>query len=142
MSFLRIWGSESHVKKLTSDKLAPKTEKCLFVGYPEETKGYYFYNPSENKVFVTSKAIFLEKEFVSKKNCGSKIQLEKVQDPQIPKEDSMEIGSEAQGVVETEPITQEPRRSGRIRHEPERYGFLVTDDPSIVLVDQDEPTSY
>ena len=40
--------------------------------------------------------------------------------------------------METERITQEPRRSGRIRHEPERYGFFVTDDPSIVLVDQDE----
>ena len=44
----------------------------------------------------------------------------------------MEIESESQRVVETEPITEEPRRSGRI---------LMTDDPSIVLVDQDEPTS-
>ena len=110
MSFLRIQGCKSHVKKLTSDKLAPKTDKCLFVGYPKETKGYYFYNPSENKVFVARKVVFLEKEFISKKNSGSKIQLEEVQDPQIPKEDSMEIESESQGVVETEPIAQEPRR--------------------------------
>ena len=78
MSFLRIWDCESHVKKLTSDKLAPKTDKCLFVGYPKETKRYYFYNPSDNKVFVARKAVFLEKEFVSKKNSGSKIQLEEV----------------------------------------------------------------
>ena len=78
MSFLRIWGCESHVKKLTSDKLAPKTDKCLFVGYPKETKGYYFYNPSENKVFVAGKDVFLEKEFISKKNSGSKIQFEEV----------------------------------------------------------------
>ena len=118
MSFLRIWGCESHVKKLTSDKLAPKTNKCLFVVYPKETKGYYFYNPSENKVFVARKAVFLEKEFVSKKNSGGKIQLEKVQGAQIPEEDSMEIDSKSQRVVETEPITQEPRRSGTIRHEP------------------------
>ena len=61
MSFLRIWRCESHVKKLMSDKLAPKTEKCLFVGYPKETKGYYFYNPTENKVFVARKAVFLER---------------------------------------------------------------------------------
>ena len=54
----------------------------------------------------------------------------------------MEIELKSQGVVETEPITQEPRRSGRIRHEPERYGFFITDNPSIVLVEQDEPTSY
>ena len=55
MPFLWIWGCESHVKKLTSDKLAPKTDKCLFVGYPKETKGYYFYNPSENKVLLLVK---------------------------------------------------------------------------------------
>ena len=59
MSFLRIWDCESHVKKLTSDKLAPKTKKCLFVGYPKETKGYYFYNPSKNKVFVEANLFFL-----------------------------------------------------------------------------------
>ena len=68
MSFLRIWGRESHVKKLTSDKLAAKIDKCLFVGYPKKTKGYYFYNPSENKVFVARKVVFSEKEFLSKKN--------------------------------------------------------------------------
>ena len=95
MSFLRIWGCESHVKRLTSDKLAPKTDKCLFVRYPKETKGYYFFNPSENKVFVARKAVFLEREFISKKNSGSKIQLEEIQDPQIPEEDSMEIETES-----------------------------------------------
>ena len=57
-------------------------------------------------MFVAHKAVFLEKEFVSKKNSGSKIQLEEVQDPQIPEEDSMEIETESQGVVESGPITQ------------------------------------
>ena len=54
----------------------------------------------------------------------------------------MKIETDSQRVVETESITQEPRRSGRVRYEPERYGFLITDNPSIMLVDQDEPTSY
>ena len=72
MSFLRIWGCESHVKKLTSDKLAPKTDKCLFMGYPREIKGYYFYNPNKNKVFIAWKAMFLEKEFIFKKIVGVK----------------------------------------------------------------------
>ena len=108
MSFLRIWGCESHVKRLTSDKIAPKTDKCLCVGYPKESKGYYFYNPTENKVSVACKVVLLENEFVSKRNNGSKIQLEEVQGPQIPEEDSMEIESDSQGLVETEPITQKP----------------------------------
>ena len=81
MSFLRIWGCEAHVKRLTSDKLASKTDKCLFVGYPKETKGYYLYIPNENKVFVARKAIFLEKEFILKKESGSKVQLEEIQEP-------------------------------------------------------------
>ena len=54
----------------------------------------------------------------------------------------MEMDKNSQEVVEPEPISQEPRRSGRIHHEPERYGFLITDDESIVIVDQDHPTTY
>ena len=61
-----------------TDKLGPKSDKCFFVGYPKETKGYYFYNPTENKVFVARSGVFLEREFLSKKNSGSTVQLEEV----------------------------------------------------------------
>ena len=44
--------------------------------------------------------------------------------------------------MESESVTQGPRRSGRSRHEPKRYGFLITDDKGIVLVDHNEPTTY
>ena len=44
--------------------------------------------------------------------------------------------------MESESVTQGPRRSSRIRHELERYGFLVTDDKRIILVDHNEPTTY
>ncbi|KAK8623458.1 hypothetical protein V6N13_118346 [Hibiscus sabdariffa] len=50
MSFMKIWGCKTYVKHQMSTKLEPKSKKCTFVGYPKETKGYYFYN--ENKVFV------------------------------------------------------------------------------------------
>ncbi|KAK8564850.1 hypothetical protein V6N12_058430 [Hibiscus sabdariffa] len=33
-------------------------------------------------------------------------------------------------------------RSTRERHEPERYGFLVTTHGDVILVDQDEPKNY
>jgi hypothetical protein len=49
-----------------SDKLTPKSDKCFFVGYPRETKGYNFYNKAEGKVFVARNGVFLEKEFLSK----------------------------------------------------------------------------
>ncbi|PKI49661.1 hypothetical protein CRG98_029906 [Punica granatum] len=66
MSFLKIWGYEVYVKRLFSDKLGPKSDKYYFVGYPKETRGYYFYNPIEGKVFVARIAVFLEKEFLFK----------------------------------------------------------------------------
>ena len=73
LSFLKICGCEAYVKCQISDKLAPKSEKCLFVGYPKETKGYYFYNASENKLFVARNGLFLEREFISKGTSGSTV---------------------------------------------------------------------
>ena len=49
MSFMKIWGCEAYVKRQVSNKLAPKSDKCYFVGYPKLTKGYYFYNPLSTK---------------------------------------------------------------------------------------------
>ena len=54
----------------------------------------------------------------------------------------MEVDNDSQRAVEFESTTQESRRSSRIRHEPERYEFLVTEDKDLILVDQNEPTSY
>ena len=52
MSFLKVWGCDAYVKKLQPDKLEPKSEKCVFVGYPKETVRYTFYHRSEGKIFV------------------------------------------------------------------------------------------
>jgi hypothetical protein len=61
VSFIKIWGSEAYVKRLMSNKLSPRSDKCIFVEYPKETKGYYFYYKSENKIVVARHAVFLEK---------------------------------------------------------------------------------
>ena len=142
LSFLKIWGCEAYVKHQASDKLASKSDKCLFMGYPKETKGYYFYIPFEKKVFVARNGVFLEREFISKRVSGSKTSLEEVQEPQVATEPSLEIIQDSQPVVESTYSAQGPRRSSRIHHEPKRYGFLITDDKTIELVDQDEPTTY
>ena len=42
LSFMKIWGCEVYVKRLQSDKLTPKSDKCMFVGYPKETLGFTF----------------------------------------------------------------------------------------------------
>ena len=80
MSYLKIWGCEVFVKRPTSDKLDPKADKCFFVGYPKETKGYYFYYQSENKIVVSRFGTFLESKFLEKGSSGSNVILEEIQD--------------------------------------------------------------
>jgi hypothetical protein len=55
------------------DKLEPKVEKCIFIGYPKEMIGYTFYHKFEGKVFVAKNGSFLEKEFLSKQVSGRKL---------------------------------------------------------------------
>ncbi|GKA43128.1 hypothetical protein Tco_0735852 [Tanacetum coccineum] len=44
------------VKRDTPDKLQQRSVKCIIVGYPKETMGYYFYFPPENKIVVARKS--------------------------------------------------------------------------------------
>ncbi|KAK8593781.1 hypothetical protein V6N12_045855 [Hibiscus sabdariffa] len=138
MSFMKIWGCKAYVKHQMSTKLEPKSERCTFVGYPKETKGYYFYN--ENKVFVARTGVFLKKEFLMNSGKGRNIELEEVQQQVI--EPEVERISQAVEENPTDLETQPLRRSTRERHEPERYGFLVTTHGDVILVDQDEPKTY
>ena len=142
LSFLKIWSCEDYVKCLTSDKLTPKSEKCIFVGYPRETKGYYFYNRNENKVFVARNGVFLEKEFLSKGVSGSSVHLEEIRDvPQFSSnpEDSQE---NLQAVVEPFNETPALRRSERVRHKPERLMFIVNKQDDIPSFDDNEPAIF
>ncbi|KAK1619348.1 hypothetical protein QYE76_024865 [Lolium multiflorum] len=66
-----VWGCEAYVKKLQPDKLEPKAEKCVFIGYPKETIGYTFYHRSEGKIFVAKNGTFLEKEFLTKESSAA-----------------------------------------------------------------------
>ncbi|KAK8628493.1 hypothetical protein V6N13_009081 [Hibiscus sabdariffa] len=138
MSFMKIWGCKAYVKHHMSTKLEPKSQKCTFVGYPKETKGYYFYN--ENKVFVARTRVFLEKEFLTNQGKGRNIELKEVQQQVI--EPEVEEVSQAVEKNSADLETQPLRRSTRERHEPERYIFLVTTHGDVILVDQDEPKTY
>ena len=76
--FLEVLGYDAYVKKFQPDKLKPKSEKCVFIGYPKETVGYTFYHRSEDKIFVAKNGSFLEKEFLSKEVSGRKVELDEV----------------------------------------------------------------
>ena len=81
LSFLKVWGCDACVKKHQPDNLEPKSEKCVFIGYPKETIGYIFYHRSDGKTFVAKFGSFLEKEFLSKEVSGRKVELDEVTVP-------------------------------------------------------------
>lgn len=150
VSFLKIWGCEVYVKRLISDKLHPKSDKCILVGYPKETKGYYFYNTSENKVFVARDGVFLEKDHISKMTSGRKVDLEEIRVEQQTLENAQDdIQDETQRSLEEsgenhgQSRNVTPRRSQRYRSQPERYlGILTNESYDVLLLESDEPATY
>ena len=63
---------------MKTDKFGSRSDKYLFVKYPKETKGYYFYLADEQKVFISNRTVFLEKEFLVEETIASKIELDEV----------------------------------------------------------------
>jgi hypothetical protein len=127
LSFLKIWGCEVYVKKHESDKLTPKSNKFIFVGYPKETLGYYFYNWSDGKVFVAQNGVFLER----------------VQDDPLGKD----FTSDANAAEQVEmPVAREappqPRRSERAHRATDKLNLMITGERDILLLDNDEPMTY
>ncbi|VFQ64736.1 unnamed protein product [Cuscuta campestris] len=140
----RFGGCEAYVKRLmTNGKLDAKSDKCFFVGYPKETRGYSFYHPIYKKVFVARNGVFLKKEFLSNATSGRKIELKEIRDDEETTAPVQEHELEKQTIVpQNAQYTQEPRRSNRLRTQPERYGFLLTFEGDVMLIDQDEPETY
>ena len=131
-------------KRLQPDKLEPKAEKCIFIGYPKETIGYTFYQRSEGKIFVAKNESFLEKEFLSKEVSGRKVELDEVVVPSLELESS---SSQKTVPVMSTPtseeandndhetlnqVTTKPRRSTKARSAPEWYGNPVLE---VMLLD-------
>jgi hypothetical protein len=113
LSFLKVWGCEPYVKCLMSHKLTPKLDKCFFVGYPRKTKGYYFYNKAEGKVFVAHNGVYMEKEFFSKGVSGNKVQLEEIQETTQNVSVPIDPIQEVQDVVHQDVEAPAPHRSIR-----------------------------
>ena len=104
MSFLKVLGCDAYVKKFHPDKLKPKSEKYVFIGYPKDIVGYTFYHKSEGKTFVAKFRVFLEKEFLSKEVSERKVELDEVTVPAPLLESS---SSQKSVPVTTRPISEE-----------------------------------
>ena len=78
LNHIRIWGCPTHVLDKESAKLDSCLEVFMFVGYPRETKGGYFYNPKENKILISINANFLEESYIQDFKSRSKVMLEEM----------------------------------------------------------------
>ncbi|GJX65861.1 retrotransposon protein, putative, ty1-copia subclass [Tanacetum coccineum] len=99
LSYLKVWGCEALVKRDTLDKLEQRSVKCIFIGYPKETMGYYFYFPPENKIVVARYAEFFEKHLISQEISGRAVDLEEIQEEEdtTPSEITSNIPQEVEG---------------------------------------------
>src|SRR4051812_49332188 len=122
LSFLKVWGCDAYVKRLQPDKLEPKLEKCVFIGYPKETVGYTFYHRSEGKIFVAKNGSFLEKDFLSKEVSGRKVELDEVIVPSPELESS---SSQKSVLVMPTPISEEVNDDFRVVGVTYANGWLI-----------------
>ncbi|TYJ98809.1 gag/pol protein [Cucumis melo var. makuwa] len=80
LSHFKIWGCLAHVLVTNPKKLEPRSWLCQFVGYPKETRGGLFFDPQENKVFVSKNATFLEEDHMRDHKPRSKLVLNEATD--------------------------------------------------------------
>ena len=136
LKHVKIWGSPAYVKKVDPDKLESRSVKYRFVRYPKETLGYYFY--TEQRVFVSRHATFLEKQFILEGNSGSKIELDEVHEAQ-----TTTVQEETPVHIEQPSVEQPIRRSQRVSRQPKRYyGLVIENDNKLTVIDGDDPMTF
>ncbi|KAL0463217.1 UNVERIFIED_CONTAM: hypothetical protein Slati_0209300 [Sesamum latifolium] len=117
LQVLESVGSSAYVKRLVRDKLDSRSSLCRFIGYPKETAGYYFYDPAEQKIFISRNAVFLEKGFPWDSRRDEALIEESGEEPQHDNTTSFEPTVHTDGFSVL-------RRSTRESRVPERYGFV------------------
>ncbi|GJV68920.1 putative RNA-directed DNA polymerase [Tanacetum coccineum] len=150
LGHIKIWGCEVFVRREAQDKLEARSEKCLFIGYPEESFGYLFYKPKDNVVFVARRGVFLEREMISKEDSGSKIDLEEIQEsadeePIINTDTQQEVVTPVEPDDISLPIRRTSSRVSKPSQDPQfYYGFHIEEDKisDSTLTELNEPANY
>ena len=137
----RIWGCPAHLLKGKTGKLEPRTEVCLFVGYPKGTRGGLFYSPKDKKVFVSANATFLENDYMTNFKPRSKVILEEMLHGPLPPRPTTGVDHGIEETTVPDQVTMVPRRSGREIRLPSRYrqeieANVVTD------TNEEDPLTY
>ncbi|KAL0411363.1 UNVERIFIED_CONTAM: hypothetical protein Slati_3726000 [Sesamum latifolium] len=115
--YLGVWGSPAYVKRLVGGKLDSRSSLYRFIRYPKETAGYYFYDPAEQKIFISRNAVFLEKSFPSD-NRRDEVLIE--ESSEVPQHDST-TSFEPTVHTDSVPVLRRSTRESRV---PKRYEFM------------------
>ncbi|GKA23602.1 retrotransposon protein, putative, ty1-copia subclass [Tanacetum coccineum] len=96
------------------------TKKCIFIGYPKEMMGYYFYFPLENKIVVARYAEFFKKCLISQEISGRAVDLKEIQEEEdrTPPEITSNIPQEVEGFEPPQEEVIPIRRSERTHRAP------------------------
>ncbi|KAA0067045.1 gag/pol protein [Cucumis melo var. makuwa] len=119
LSLFRIWDCPAHVSVTNSKKLEPRSRLCQFVGYPKETRGDLFFDPQENRVFVSTNVTFLEEDHMRDHKPRSKLVLNEATDESTRVADEVGPSSRvdesiSSGQSHPSQSLRMPRCSGRI----------------------------
>ena len=149
---LRVFGCEAycHIPKEFRDKLAPKSKKCIFLGYGASGEmGYRLWDPEARKI-VRSNDVYFNEEKMHKRPIPT-VEIRRVvfQEDGIvhrdiapnagQQEQNAPIGHEEQVQPQAPEAQQVLRRSTRVHRAPERY---VPSLDYVMLTDCEEPSCY
>nr|GEV89325.1 hypothetical protein [Tanacetum cinerariifolium] len=141
-SVARILNMVPTKKRDTPGKLQQRYVKCIFIRYPKETMGYYFYFLPENKIVVARYAEFFKKNLLSQEVSGRAGELEEIQDEDTsPSKITIEIPMEVECFEPPHEEEAPVRRFVRIHRAPKRLCLNVEVEEHS-LGDLNEPANY
>lgn len=143
LNHILVWSCPARVLDKELGKLDSCLEVCMFVGYPREINGGYFYNPKENKVLISTNATFLEDSYIHEFKSQSKVVLEDMSNSIVA---SVIPAVESVPINEEKPIEQknpkELRHSGRIIRRPNRFMSSGEALKAKAVGHEDDPCTY
>ncbi|EXB36808.1 hypothetical protein L484_007870 [Morus notabilis] len=116
------------------------SELCIFVGYPQGTRGRLFYSQADQKVYVSTNATFLEHDYMIDFKPRSKIVLEELLSDEIGPHPTRVVGPLREKTTVPDQTPKAPHRSGRVSMLPDRY----TGEAQIVTTDdgKEDPSTF
>ncbi|WJZ88365.1 hypothetical protein VitviT2T_007671 [Vitis vinifera] len=139
---IRIWGCPAHVLKGKTGKLEPRSEVCMFVGYPKGTRGGMFYSAQDNKVFVSTNATFLEYNYMADFKPRSKVVLEELLADEISPMPTTVVERQRKETTAQDLTPPPPRRSGREIRLPIRYRENGEAQVAVTDGSDDDPLTF